>query len=188
VYQYIPNVICFFRIGTGLLLWYLIGAHATLLALVVLTIGAWSDFFDGYFARRWNIESSWGAFLDPLADKIMIIAPCIALWLNGIIAWWVVAAIIGRDMFITGVRSTLMARKQPLTTLWLAKVKTVIQLGSLYLFVIGNGALQGDFGDLTMAQNQYLTQGLSMLASVVAGITVLTALIYIPQIVRKLRS
>lgn len=186
MYRYIPNGISILRIVLGVVLWSLIRSHATLPALVVLTVGAWSDFFDGYFARRWNISSIWGAFLDPLADKVLVIAAFGALAYNNVIAWWVVGTILLRDVLITWVRSVLMARHCPLTTLRLAKVKTVVQLGSLYLFIIAHGVLQN--ASLTPVQTAYIQTGVSGLGAFVAIITALTGVIYIPQIVRKLST
>lgn len=184
MYAHLPNGISYTRMLAGFILWYLIVTHATFAALIVLTLGAWSDFFDGYFARRWHLDSEWGVFLDPLADKIFIITAFAALWHVGYISWLIVVSIALRDIVMTGVRTWFMRRGNRLRTIWIAKCKTVFQLGSLYCFIIGDGLLRGSFGVMPAKYVSFLQGMLSTLGVLVAVITVVTGLVYIPQIMQ----
>ena len=73
--------------------------------ILLLTIGGLSDFFDGYFARKYNHQSVFGAKLDPLADKILLIGPMIWLVHEGIVPSWAIWLIISRELLITSWRS-----------------------------------------------------------------------------------
>ncbi|MDQ5940698.1 MAG: hypothetical protein QG632_424, partial [Candidatus Dependentiae bacterium] len=80
LYKYIPNILTVLRIVSAPFLWYAISTHAVGLALILITFAIVSDFGDGYIARRFFLSSRAGSFLDPLADKIVIICAFIALW------------------------------------------------------------------------------------------------------------
>src|SRR3954462_2251177 len=66
-------------------------------ATVVFVVAALSDWYDGYFARLWKLTSPMGAFLDPLADKLLTSAAFIAFAAKGLVPEWIVAIIIVRD-------------------------------------------------------------------------------------------
>lgn len=100
--RHIPNLICLLRIAlvAPLVLAMLEGEQARILVLFVAA--AVSDGLDGYLAKRFNWTSELGRFLDPLADKVLLIAVFItAAWL-GIAPWWVAAVAIARDLVIGG--------------------------------------------------------------------------------------
>lgn len=97
----IPNLISLARLlGVPLFVWLIVGAHAYNLAFVLLVLAGVSDFADGYIARRWNQYSRIGAKLDPLADRLYIAATVIGLALVEIIGWWLVIALIAREVFL----------------------------------------------------------------------------------------
>ena len=73
--------------------------------IILILIGGLTDFLDGYLARKYNYESVFGAKLDPLADKILIIAPLIWLVHENIVPIWAVWLIISRELIITSWRS-----------------------------------------------------------------------------------
>ena len=188
MYHYIAHLVTFFRMAAGLLLAYLITIHAVVPALLVLSVAVFTDFYDGYIARRLNTESELGVFLDPLADKVLVLAGFIALWWQAVIAWWVVGVIIARDAALTVIRSLLLARGAPLHTLWLAKSKTVVQFGALYLLIIASAVVHGALFDTGVAERITIYHYAHLLGAVVAVLTALSGLIYLPQILRKLRS
>lgn len=104
-----------------------------LLGVIVFTLAALTDTCDGYLARRFGAMTRWGAFLDPLADKLLVTAGLGCLWWYGAIAWWFLAAIIARDLFVTVMRMHVVQGGRVFTTSWLAKLKTVVQFGSMYV-------------------------------------------------------
>ena len=73
--------------------------------ILLMIISGLTDFFDGYFARKYNHKSVWGAKLDPLADKIVLLGPMIWLVHEGIIPLWAIWLIISRELLITSWRS-----------------------------------------------------------------------------------
>ncbi|MBO0867142.1 MAG: CDP-alcohol phosphatidyltransferase family protein [Micromonosporaceae bacterium] len=94
----VPNVISFARLaGVPLFLYLLFGAHAEVAALVVLAVGGTSDWVDGYLARRLGQVSRLGVLLDPLADRLYILATLLALGARDILPWAFVAVLLLRD-------------------------------------------------------------------------------------------
>ena len=187
MYTYLPNILTLLRMIAGGVLWYLITIHSVGAALAVLTFGVVTDFYDGYLARRYRVETPTGAFLDPLADKILVLLAFGGLWQQKLVAWWIIAVIAGRDLLITWLRMWMLHRGTPLKTLWLAKSKTVIQFGALYLFIIGNAIVYGSLFDLGLTYKFTVYQGLHYLGMFTAGVTALTGLIYLPQLLRVRR-
>ena len=98
--RHLPNLICLIRL---VLVWPILTAlHAGehRLALVLFVIAAASDGVDGYLAKRFNWTSELGKFLDPLADKLLLITVFVeAAWLE-LVPWWLTAAVVARDVMI----------------------------------------------------------------------------------------
>jgi cardiolipin synthase (CMP-forming) len=100
--RHIPNLICLVRIAliVPLVLAMLAGEQAQI--LVLFCMAAVSDALDGYLAKRFNWTSELGRFLDPLADKLLLVSVFItAAWLD-IAPWWVAAVAVARDLVIGG--------------------------------------------------------------------------------------
>ena len=98
----VPNLVSAARLlGVPLFLYLLLGPHADIAALVVLAVAGFSDWADGVLARRLNQYSRLGELLDPLADRLYIVATLIGLVVRDIIPWWLAAVIIGRDLILT---------------------------------------------------------------------------------------
>ncbi len=97
----VPNLLSVGRLfGVPLFLWLLLGPHADGWALIVLMVSGFTDWADGVLARRLHQTSSLGALLDPLADRLYILATLFGLVLRHIIPWWLAALIIGRDLVL----------------------------------------------------------------------------------------
>lgn len=96
----IPNVLSFSRLllVPVFLVFLVQGQDAA--ALIVLVISSVSDFLDGYIARRFNQMSRLGQLLDPAADRLYIFAAIIGLAWRDLVPWWLVALIVGRDVFL----------------------------------------------------------------------------------------
>jgi cardiolipin synthase (CMP-forming) len=139
--RYLPNIICLFRIG---LVWPVVdaiwsGEFVRALALFVLA-GA-SDGLDGYLAKRFGWQSALGKVLDPLADKLLLVAIFIETTWLGLVPWWLTAAAVARDVMI-GLGAIIFS-------LWFgplkgrptipSKLNTLAQLG-LLMAVILRGA------------------------------------------------
>ena len=134
----LPNILSMLRIIlTPLFLMILFqGEWFLVLALIIFTIAALTDTFDGYYARRYQAYTYWGAFLDPIADKILIGATLCAFAVLNLVSWWVVAIIVLRDVLVTLLRLQKIAHGGMLQTSMLAKCKTTAQFISIYLFFL----------------------------------------------------
>lgn len=86
-----------------------------------------TDFFDGYFARKYNQQTVLGAILDPLADKFLMYSALIALLVVDKIAYYWVLIFIGREFFVMGLRHIALEHKLSLRVCWSAKIKTFFQ-------------------------------------------------------------
>jgi len=135
---YLPNALTIARIAlTPVLLVLLLSGTFTgqLAALGLFVVAAFSDYLDGKLARSFRARSRLGQFLDPFADKVLVLGTfiCLAILLPQQVPWWAVGVIAGRDVLVTGLRTWAEARGQSLRTLPLAKTKTTVQL----VFLIG---------------------------------------------------
>jgi cardiolipin synthase len=131
----IPNLLTFTRILlTPLLMWFLVHRRLNE-ALVVFFIAGMTDVLDGFIARLFHQKSKFGAVLDPLADKFLLVSSFLILGRLGLIPWWLVIIAVGRDVVIVLGTSMLFALRfrvevQPTV---LGKLTTLTQLGSVVL-------------------------------------------------------
>ena len=119
---------------------------------MVFTVAAVTDAIDGYYARRYDVESDVGVFLDPLADKFLTFAGfvCLPFLDPGQFPWWAIGIIVIRDIVITSLRVICSRKGIVLETRKTAKVKTAIQMGFLYVALLFGFLLLfgGQFGEI----------------------------------------
>jgi len=131
----IPNLLTLFRIVVTplffILFYYFPTKVFSLLASVLFALASLTDFLDGYIARRWNLETSLGKFLDPLADKLLVAVALIMLIPLGRVPPWMVAVIIGREILVTGLRVVAITEGLVIAASKLGKYKTVFQIVSV---------------------------------------------------------
>ncbi len=111
---------------TPVLLFVIIGSGASYPALALWIVLAGSDGVDGYLARRHGTTRS-GAFLDPLADKLLVLGAMVALAARGVFGWLPVGLIAGRELAMSGYRSWVGRRGVSIPARRSAKAKTVVQ-------------------------------------------------------------
>ncbi len=117
----------------------------SLIATALFALAALTDLLDGYLARRRNVVTDFGKFLDPLADKLLIVVPLVMLIsLRGIPAW-MVAIIVGREIAVTGLRGLGAAGKMIISASPLAKNKTVYQIVAIVGLILHYKYLSIDF-------------------------------------------
>ena len=104
--------------------------HKNVLACVLFTVAAITDAFDGYFARRYRMTSRLGAFLDPVADKLMVCAALIVLLELGRVNALVALVIIGREITVSALREWMaqIGASQNVAVNWVGKFKTIVQM------------------------------------------------------------
>lgn len=108
------------------------------ISLIVFSIAAITDFLDGYFARKYEVESNVGVFLDPLADKFLTFAGfvCLPFVDASQFVWWAIILIVIRDVTITLLRIYSDRQGIVMQTRKSAKIKTAIQMGYLYVALL----------------------------------------------------
>lgn len=126
-----PNVLTVVRIVLTPVFLALIFADSwyfKISALMVFTVASLTDFYDGRIARRDGTITSFGRFMDPLADKLLVSSALIAFVMLGMVEAWLIAAMLVRDVVITGLRIYAVQRGKAVVTSRLAKWKTMLQL------------------------------------------------------------
>ena len=132
----LPNLLSLFRIVLTPLFIIFLFSDDRLLALIVFAVAAITDAYDGHLARKYNQITSQGKFLDPLADKILVLSAFLSFAFIGIIDFWMVGIITFRDMFITGLRWIISNKGFEFVTSKLSKYKTAFQLTIIILTLI----------------------------------------------------
>ncbi len=106
----IPNMLAVVRLVlTPVVIWLVLDSpgdrSVAVIATVVFAVAALTDFADGYLARRWRITTTLGAFIDTVADKVLVAGALLALVQVGTVSAWVAFIIIGREIAIMGLRA-----------------------------------------------------------------------------------
>jgi len=138
----VPNAVSALRLlGVPLFLWLVLGPKADVLALVLLMVSGFTDWLDGYLARRLNQTSKLGEILDPVADRLYILAVVVGLAVRDIIPWWVALILPARDAFLWCLVPFLRTRGySALPVHFLGKAATFNLLYAFPLLFIGDGS------------------------------------------------
>ena len=110
-----------------------------LLAAVLFCIAAATDYVDGRLARRWNVTSKLGSFLDTTADKLLVSGVLIALLGEQRVSPWIVALIVGRELVLMGLRGVIASEGEVMAPSLLGKLKTSIQFLAIALAILRPG-------------------------------------------------
>ena len=105
---------------------------------IIFFYAAVSDFFDGYFARKWNIRSDMGRVLDPIADKLIVAIALIYLVDDWRVSEIAVSIIMFREILIAGIREYMAEKAQSIHVSVLAKYKTTSQMIAVQLLLLGD--------------------------------------------------
>jgi cardiolipin synthase len=126
----IPNTLTLGRILLVPLLVWLIIDQEMLAAFLVFLLAGLSDAADGYLAKRYGWHTELGAYLDPIADKALLVTIFVTLGLAGHLPVWLVIAVVSRDIFIVGavVLAWMMSRPFTVKPLLISKVNTCLQI------------------------------------------------------------
>ncbi|MEJ2637904.1 MAG: CDP-diacylglycerol--glycerol-3-phosphate 3-phosphatidyltransferase, partial [Calditrichia bacterium] len=115
----IPNQLTILRIILTpiFLIYYLKGTpHDQLIASILFVAASITDWYDGWYARRFGVITRWGQFMDPLADKLLVSSALIVFAWLGYVFWWMVWVIVVRDFIVTGIRIYALHRGTPIVT------------------------------------------------------------------------
>ena len=187
----LPNTLTFLRLlaapGVAVMFLYFSRPWADWLALSLFVGAAITDYFDGYLARLWRQESKWGAMLDPIADKAMVvIAIMVITGYSGMNPWLILPAtvILFREVFVSGLREFLGHASAGLQVTKLAKWKTTAQMVAIAVLFLGTGLEYVEAGRPPRAGEGWLPENFSWagvanviglaLIWVAAGLTAMT--------------
>lgn len=147
----VPNVLSLARLaGIPVFLWLVLVQQADVWAFVLLVAAGASDWFDGYLARRLNQQTRLGELLDPLVDRLYILATLIGLALRDVIGWWLVAILIGRDVFLLALMPALRrSGRIALPVTFIGKAGTFALLWGFPILLLGS--LPGSWGSVLSA-------------------------------------
>lgn len=142
----IPNTLTVLRLfaapGVAVMFLYFHRPWADWFALTLFISAAVTDYFDGYLARLWRQESKFGAMLDPIADKAMVVIALLVLTgYSGMNPWLILpaTAILFREVFVSGLREFLGLAAGHLKVTKLAKWKTTAQMVAIAVLFLGTG-------------------------------------------------
>jgi CDP-diacylglycerol--glycerol-3-phosphate 3-phosphatidyltransferase len=155
------------------LLFAVIDPPLVLWAGIVFLVAAVSDWYDGYYARQLNLVTPLGAFLDPLADKLLTSAAFIGFASRGLIPVWMVLIVIFRDIYLTLFRMSADSVGAKVKTSFFAKMKTFTQMVFIGLVLFALTASSWSVGIASLTQRLIEPQTLFW---VMLGVTLMTAL------------
>lgn len=107
-------------------------------AFVVFALASLTDFLDGYLARKYNLITNFGKFMDPLADKLLITSALICFVQLGMINAWVVVIILSREFIVSIFRAIAAAEGIVIAASWWGKAKTISQMFMVIVLLLGN--------------------------------------------------
>ena len=124
--------------------------YSNLIIVIIFLIASITDFFDGYLARKNNLVTTFGKFLDPIADKLLVLSALLMLVEAGTIPAWIPIIIAAREFIVSGIRMLAAGEGNVIAASWLGKVKTVSQMIAITFAFLGTNSF-GDFliGNLT---------------------------------------
>ena len=171
VLRLLPNCISLLRIFAVPLTVYLLLSQQMTAAFWLIIVAGVSDGLDGYLAKRLNAVTLIGTYLDPLADKTMLIAVCLCLAHLGYLPCWIIALAILRDLLILGgvLLSNVLQLELSVDPILISKLNTVLQI-IMVAFALGREAMGWD-----------LLQVMSALVYLVAVTTIVSGTLYLAR-------
>ena len=133
-----PNKLTLLRIlMVPLFIWFLY-AGFNALAILVFVIASFTDYLDGYLARKHGLVTTFGKLMDPLADKILTISALVCFLELDVrfLAAWMVVIIIARELIVTGIRLIALDENKVIAASWWGKSKTVSQMVAIIILML----------------------------------------------------
>lgn len=136
----LPNLLTLLRVVLIPILvavWFVPVSYAGQMTAAIFLLAALTDWLDGWLARRWQQESAFGAFLDPVADKLMVAAALVLLVdaFNSVLVTLAAMVIIGREIVVSALREWMseIGQRAQVAVSWLGKLKTTAQMVAIIL-------------------------------------------------------
>lgn len=138
-----------------------------LIAAIIFVIATLTDFLDGYIARKYNQISNFGKFLDPIADKVLVISAMTYLISTGRISFWPVIIIIFREFAVTGIRLLAVEKGHVIAASPWGKIKTIVTMIALMWMLFNDFNILNQFGFVNTIYGDimwYLAVGLTLIS------------------------
>jgi CDP-diacylglycerol--glycerol-3-phosphate 3-phosphatidyltransferase len=119
--------------------WQFFGISRDVLGAAVFAVASLTDWLDGFVARRRKQVTGLGQWMDPLADKLLVTCAFVSLVQMNVARAWMVAVILGREFFVTVLRTVAHARGQSLPASPIGKIKMVAQVTAILALILGRG-------------------------------------------------
>ena len=135
----LPNKLSFMRVllVPVLVILYYINVELTLMFLApIFIVAALTDFLDGYIARKYDLITTFGKFVDPLADKLLVMAALLLLNDAGIVPMWITIIILSREFIVTGIRLITVGEGKVIAASKLGKLKTATTMIAIVLLLM----------------------------------------------------
>jgi cardiolipin synthase len=179
----VPNQLTFLRLGFLPFFIILILYRRYSWALAILLLAALTDSMDGMLARTLHQKTALGAYLDPIADKLLLSSSFVALALEGQIRWWLTILVLGRDVLILITAAVILATVgyQPFPPSIYGKMTTALEIGLVFVVLMLAVFHENGYGDV-----QGLETVRQILAYLVAAFTVFSGFHYSVVVAHRL--
>ncbi|MEI6757172.1 MAG: CDP-diacylglycerol--glycerol-3-phosphate 3-phosphatidyltransferase [Chlorobium sp.] len=184
-YLTIPNQLTALRIllvPVFVVLLLQVDPYYKLVGVIVFAVASLTDLYDGYHARKYGVTTRLGAFLDPLADKLLISAAFLLYVWMGYLVLWMVVLVVVRDVVVTALRIYAEVKDRPVVTSMEAKYKTLAQNVFVYVIMVLILLKEASFfgKDVSLTINSFLLSGyLDYIMLAVTVFTVYTGISYL---------
>lgn len=149
--------VCMVPVFVFLMLWDGLGDAGKYAAAAIFILASMTDWLDGYLARRDNLVTDFGKFMDPIADKLLVCSALICLVEKGTLAAWIVIIIIGREFIISGFRLVASDKGTVIAASYWGKFKTVSQMLMVILLILDLGGVFGTIASVLIWVSLALT-------------------------------
>ena len=156
--------------------------HHFLIAFILFAVASYTDHLDGKIARKRNLITNFGKFMDPLADKVMVLSAMVCLVSQDLADVWIVVLMLAREFMVTSIRLVAADRGRVIAANIWGKAKTVSQIIAILAVLLMQYILElGSMGLLSLSAESGLIMGMvgDVLLAIAAFFTVLSGLVYL---------